>query len=308
MHLEGTATAAVRDVARSRDHHKSNSHPLPHVGRTHILCPVNGIGSRPKRPQTVAVTGADVETWRDEVDRIAEQARQLEERRVKLVALIEAASALFNLLDEPVIVDEQGVGGDQPASGGAQEHVQEGASDQEQETDPDLNTGSNGTFVSAVRDAVYTASEGIAVWELKRTIADGPLGARLDKSDKGFHHAVSRLTGRGIIVRHNSKLFSPDGLRKFLERVAAGLSVDSEAKTPMAYSPMGEAVKKIVSDQPGIAGGELIRKLKQDPEFAAALNPHTTGAYNVIARLVSRGQISKRDREYYPASISETNS
>lgn len=302
MHSEGTATVAAHDVDYSRKHHKRHSRLLLHLGCVHILLTVSNVGPMPKRPQARIVTGADVEVWRDEVNQIAEQARQLEERRVKLVSRIEAALVLFDLLDDPPAVGSD-ANEEEPALSGAQEElVLEASGD---EADADSSDESLQTFTAAVHEVVRDASEGIAPWEVKRIIGEGPLGVRLDKSDKAFYNAVSRLAGRGSIIRHNGKLFFPEKLESFLERVAAGLAFDKEAKPPTAHSPMGEAIKAIVAEQPGVKGGEIIRKLKQNPEFAAALTPHTNGAFNIIARLVSRGQISRVGRDYYPGATVE---
>jgi hypothetical protein len=63
---------------------------------------------------------------------------------------------------------------------------------------------------------------------------------------------------------------------------------------------MGEAIMAIVRANPGISGGSIIIKLREDPEFDAALTPHNSGAYNVIARLVLRRQLRKTgDKRYF---------
>src|SRR3954451_8036962 len=62
----------------------------------------------------------------------------------------------------------------------------------------------------------------------------------------------------------------------------------------MAYSPMGEAIKGIIGAAPGANSAHVIRELQKDAEFAAALHPRPTVAYNIISRLRKRGHVVKR--------------
>lgn len=58
---------------------------------------------------------------------------------------------------------------------------------------------------------------------------------------------------------------------------------------------MGEAILKIVGASAGVLSKQVIVELRKNPEFNAALTPHQTGAFNIIARLVKRRQILRRD-------------
>ncbi|QDX26577.1 hypothetical protein FPZ54_11460 [Sphingomonas suaedae] len=151
------------------------------------------------------------------------------------------------------------------------------------------------TWKAVVLPAVGEAEMGLTYAELRSAVAASPLGSKLDASDKGYHNAISRLAGDGLIIRDHGRVFTPEAFDRFMAAVERG-EASTTVPQPLAHSPMGEAILRIVSAQPGLLNGKgVIRELKKDPEFNAALTPHETGAFNIIARLVRRGQIVRRD-------------
>lgn len=151
-----------------------------------------------------------------------------------------------------------------------------------------------GTWAFALRRWIYSAPAGMTSAELRAAVDTDPIySARLAESEKGYYHALSRLRAAGVIVQHKGRHYSPAAYKDHLDRVAAGEATD-EPVTAYSHSPMGEAILDIVASSPGIKGAEIVRRLRSDPEFDAALTPHKTGAFNVIARLARR-RLLQRD-------------
>lgn len=284
-------------------------------------------------PLGFAVSVADVDRWRAEAMELESQIVELAARRDRLKQMIGAAVALFSLMDVPPVQSRAAAGGADRPSGtppdaetpapvfgaalvDAAPVVEAGVEapaagpvptdtaitdedDDEGDTPDDRQAGKPG-MTRAVRDGVYAAEAGVAPFELKASLLrpESGVAERLGTSDKGFYNAIDRLARRDVIIRRHGRLFSPEALSRFEEAVAAGQLFGEVPKHP-SHSPMGDAILQIVTANPGIFGGHIIVKLKENPEFAAALNPHSTGAYNIIARLVKRGQLKKLGKGYY---------
>jgi hypothetical protein len=71
-------------------------------------------------------------------------------------------------------------------------------------------------------------------------------GERFRQSDKGYYRAIGSLSDRGEIIKYNNRLYSPDALGSFKEKVARGETEDSTPPVTQPCSPMGEAVLDIV--------------------------------------------------------------
>jgi hypothetical protein len=136
---------------------------------------------------------------------------------------------------------------------------------------------------------------GLPYAELRSAVLASPLGPKLIQSDKGYHNALSRAAQAQEIIRDHGRVFTPAAFQRFMAAVERG-EASTTVPQPIAHSPMGEAILKIVGANPGKLNGKgVIGELRKDAEFNAALTPHETGAYNIIARLVRRGQIIRRD-------------
>lgn len=130
--------------------------------------------------------------------------------------------------------------------------------------------------------------------ELRSELMKSALGSRLAVSDKSYQRAMSKLGNEGAIERGYGRVFTPTAFKVFDEEVKTGNASPVQSQ-PMARSPMGEAILSLVYESPGAKSRQIIGSLRTDPEFNAALTPHESGAYNIIARLVRRRQIVKRD-------------
>lgn len=149
-------------------------------------------------------------------------------------------------------------------------------------------------WADVILKAVQSSEMGLTYAEMRKYAIGSVLGEKLKSSDKGYHNAIGRLARDGSIIRQYGRLFNKSAYERFQAAVDAG-TVSRVVAMPFVHSPMGEAILKIVNANPGIIGKEIIGKLREDVEFNATLTPHETGAYNIIARLVKRRQIVRRD-------------
>jgi hypothetical protein len=170
------------------------------------------------------------------------------------------------------------------------------ASKEEQEVNkPRRKRRGDMTWADVVEAAVYEAELGLTYAEMRQIASNSELSAKFAQSDKGYHNAIGRLVRDGYIVREHGRLFTKEAHKRFMIAVDSG-EASTTVPQPMAYSPMGEAILKIVSENPASFNGKgVIQKLRLDAEFNAALTPHETGAYNIISRLVRREQLVRRD-------------
>lgn len=141
---------------------------------------------------------------------------------------------------------------------------------------------------------VKTAEMGFTFAELRTRLLQSPIKDRMAESTKGYHRALSILAKKKKIVREYGRVFTPAAHKRFEAALKAG-DVTADAPQPFAHSPMGTAILKLVQARPGITSTLIIVELRKDPEFNASLTPHQTGAFNIIARLARRKQITRRD-------------
>lgn len=227
---------------------------------------------------------AAIARWRSEV-------AQLDKRRETVAEKIGAAEKLLALISsEPQL--SLVVGGEPPGKDTSQPTLFS-------ETPPwrRIDLPADVKWIDAIRTWISAAPLGVTHPELRAQIDAHPaLSTRFTQSDKGYYGSIARLAAKREIIKHNGRLFTPDAFERFKGEVAAG-KVEDEPPVTTAHSPMGEAILDIVgrSAPGGILGKDIINELRRDPEFNAALTPHHTGAYNIIARLVKRNQILRRD-------------
>jgi hypothetical protein len=219
-----------------------------------------------------------------------EELREIDEQRLVIVQKLKAAEPLLALL-----------GGAAPSIAAAPAKVVQTHSPQLTLLEPTYQAPAvddNASWVEAIRTWITAAHSGISYPELRAVIDASPaFSKRFNLSDKGYYNALSRLVGRNELVRHNGRLFSPNAFESYRKAVALGHIEDAPPPISGAYSPMGEAILDIVyrCSNTGVLGKDILQELRNDPEFNAALTPHSTGGYNIIARLVKRHQILRRE-------------
>jgi len=243
-------------------------------------------------PQGVLLTIADVQRWEVDVRRLDDEISRLTAAKAEVEKMLDAASLFIGRVAEPAVAEAE--------SAASPDDEDEGAEHAPSSDELVLNSIvlaehlKEGTWASTVFNIVKPAEIGLTYAEVREATLRSPLGPKLRKSDKGYHNAIGRLARSGLLIREHGRLFTPEAHDRFKAAVVAG-EVSAVVPQPFVHSPMGEAILRIVHDRPGIIGKAIIGELRHDPEFNATLTPHETGAYNIIARLVKRRQIVRRD-------------
>lgn len=153
-----------------------------------------------------------------------------------------------------------------------------------------------GSWREWVKDRVYGHPDGITSAQLRELIQSDPdFLPKFVESDKGYYNAVFRLKGDGVITLEDGRYYSPEA---WLNKLAA--FGEGKDRTP-AYrsSPLGDAILDLVYACPGIAGGEVVKALREDEEFAASVR-YNSAVYNVLARLAGREQVVNAGNGYTP--------
>lgn len=229
----------------------------------------------------VSVSSRDIAAWEKELTDLARQVEMIENRRALLENRINTARALFALLH------------------------QTDASSSKLQTASWAVKADDIPMIDAVLAGVEEAGR-TTQQDLKDVLLRGPVGQRLEASDKGFYHGIARLIGRGAIIKHNGWLFSKDRFREFSGALARGEVTDEPAPASQRRSPLGEEIENFVTSHPGVKSRDIIAHLRDHPDFEAAVQVNSTNAYNVIARLVKRGQLRKaEDGGLFPNSSEE---
>jgi hypothetical protein len=66
---------------------------------------------------------------------------------------------------------------------------------------------------------------------------------------------------------------------------------------------LSDAILGFVCANPqGVKGAEVVAHLRKTTEFSEAISRNNSGAYNVLNRLLARGEIRKEGRLYLPTS------
>lgn len=243
-------------------------------------------------PSGVLLTIADVQRWEGDVRRLDEEISRLTASRAEVKKMLDAASLFVGRVTEPTIIEDESA---TPKDNSSDEDEVTSASDELVLDGIGLAEHlKESTWAGTVLDIVKPAEMGLTYAEVREAVLASSLAPKLRRSDKGYHNAIGRLARSGILMREHGRLFTPEAYERFKAAVAAG-EMSAVVPQPFVHSPMGEAILRVVQDRPGIIGKAIIGELRKDAEFNATLTPHETGAYNIIARLVKRRQIVRRD-------------
>jgi hypothetical protein len=245
-------------------------------------------------PEGVLLTTEHIRRWEEGLRRIDDEIDRLSSNRKLLEQKLAAAALFYDVSEDRDDGGHHRTSEETFESAGDLPPTVNGATPETQK-DTRRRNGDEPTWAEIVIEAVKSADMGVTYAEMRSFAAASALGAKLEISDKGYYNAISRLAKGGDIVRKHGRLFTQEAFRRFIKAVEEG-QASTTIPQPIAHSPMGEAILTIVKQQPGKLNGKgVIGELRRDPEFDAALTPHETGAYNVIARLVRREQIVRRD-------------
>jgi hypothetical protein len=164
-----------------------------------------------------------------------------------------------------------------------------------------LRHGGERTWTGAISGIAERAGRAVSYDELRAVMMTGPLGRRWNP--KSFHGAIGKLFSKQLIVRYKEHVFAPAVFDQFRRDLAAGRVEDLPNPTTLAQlSPLGEAMKEFLGTrQEGVTSSEIIRAARKNPEFASAIDRNKFHPYNVLGRLVAKGEAIKRDGLYYLA-------
>lgn len=146
-------------------------------------------------------------------------------------------------------------------------------------------------FPTGVALIVERAEDGVTYDEIREALLLSPLGAKLRRSDKGFYHALARAKAKGRMVEHKGYTFTPENLKAFQHKVAAGIKQD-KAPPSASGSPMMDALSETIARNPGIIAKDAINQIRDGSEKHKLPPIKNDGsAFNAIARLKQRGEI-----------------
>jgi hypothetical protein len=157
------------------------------------------------------------------------------------------------------------------------------------------------SWTDAMMSVVSAAQGPLTYNELRDRMQNGPSRGRT-WTDKSFYGAMGKLDEKGQLIRHKGHVFSVAAYERFQMDIAAGRAKDFDAATPNRQpSALGKLMAGIVANQPiGLSSAHIIGIVRQNPEFAEAVEKNKTFAYNVLKSLVDKGEITKRDGLYFP--------
>lgn len=150
---------------------------------------------------------------------------------------------------------------------------------------------SSDAFPKAVMAIAERSEDGASYDDIREAILQSPLAKRFQKSDKGFYHALRRLKNAGELVDHGGYVFTPNNLKSFLKKVAAGLKEDKIPDRTRSTEMMS-LILEAVAKNPGIVAKEVIAIIRsQSSELDVRLSNNDGSAYNAIARFKKSGVI-----------------
>jgi hypothetical protein len=162
------------------------------------------------------------------------------------------------------------------------------------------------TWTSTIKDVLDQIGFGLTHKDLRAEIMKTPLGPKLQASEKSFYGAIGKLAAANHLVRHHGRLYGAEAYQQFLNDVAAGKVIDNPAPSPGQRSPMGEAIKEFLTTRDfGAISSEIVREMSKTPVFEAAIRKNPTHIYNVLRRLMQRGEVTKKGERYLLAKAQQ---
>lgn len=254
----------------------------------------------------VLLTASDITKLEDEHGRMTAEIAEIEARREQLetrrAQIVTRLAKIRELLTELGLAGRVSGPTSSSASGATEAREPSAREEEEEEEEASSSRVERGKkrelrglwapqVLKLLRAGPY---ESLTSAELRRAVEAGPLGDALKVSDKGYYHAVRRLALRGSIAKSHGRIFTINGLKRYKSDVASGRqSVEFGPPTVNArQSPMADAIVAFVGkSKHGVFAGHVVDHLLTDERFAGSVGRNRSAAYNVLARLVSRGQL-----------------
>lgn len=239
--------------------------------------------------------------------RHAEEEARIKNKRTRLNKLIEAAAAFMDAMNDesPVEVDEKPVAVNLP------EVEKPQVPSKSEIARPATRRAGNQTWTATIHRVIQDEGRGLTYQELKEGLLKTHLGETLQRTDKAFYGGIAKLESRQMIIKHNGRLFSPSGYKRFMDDVAAGRVEDTPyvaASNSWQVSPNEEAVTRLLSRHPkGLTTSEIVESLLNDPPPDLAVTKNRNSLYNLLARERERGNLVK-EGDTYSLPLPETES
>jgi len=162
------------------------------------------------------------------------------------------------------------------------------------------------TWMTEIMAVLANEERGASYDDLKAGIELGPFAERLKQSDKGLYGGVGKLEATGELVKYKGRLFASAAFQAFQTRLAAGEIEDISEVEKARPSPMANEILKYLTENGRPASSrEIVDHLKGVEAFAAVVNKNSSSAYNVINRLLNRGEIGKQDGLYHAPGMAQ---
>jgi hypothetical protein len=161
------------------------------------------------------------------------------------------------------------------------------------------------TWTSIIHNILEEAGRGLTHPELRTELEKTVMAERLAKSDKGFYGGIAKLADQKppLLIKYKGRLFDPPVYRQFIDDVSAGKVPDLEDLPQIGNaSPFRDAIMDLMKSRfadDGVSSADLIAALKENPALAGTVQRHPTHTYNVLARLLDRGELTKWNEKYF---------
>jgi hypothetical protein len=159
------------------------------------------------------------------------------------------------------------------------------------------------TWTGFIENYVNSVNRPVDYAELREAISNSVLGPKLEKSDKSFYGAIGKLVDGHRLVKDDGWVFAVAAYNDYKRKVAKG---EIEPLPPSSSeqhgrgSRHGDEIKRFLRKQPeGASGKAIIEHMLGIEEFREAVQKNNTSVYNVLSRLVKRGEIRKIGTTYY---------
>lgn len=234
-------------------------------------------------PDEVLLTAAQIAASKSEYDAWGRQIADIEAKRRARREWLQTVAKLIGPERAKIIIGDIDDDEPEPAS-------------------PPRGRSDKPTWTSFVESYVSSVNRGVDYEELREAISQSVLGPTLEKTSKSFYGAIGKLLAKGVLIKEDGWLFSVRAYEERKLKKARGELDDVPARAPHAKraSPMGDEILRFLGGRPtGASGKDLIAHLVAIEQFREVVTRNNTSVYNVLTRLLKRGEIGKEGTTYF---------
>lgn len=150
---------------------------------------------------------------------------------------------------------------------------------------------SNGpTWAGEVLRGLASCPDGATTGELLEVVRQGPMRENAINNPNGIYNATSKLEKAGEIKRHNGRLFLPDRLEHFMERVRKGEITDYQGSGEETNADM---LVRVISESDGLEAGEIVKMMTGSGMSSGIV-------YNTLSKIFAKGRVRREGKIYLP--------